>query len=150
MKTAIRNSIVIGAAIAAPLTAATTATADTKNTAATVAGGDVSVMSVTSCPRDGDPGGGQRCTTIGNGVLTVRGSSTYITVNYYRKSGGSLTARNGMERNGSNTWASYRNMNNTPFHYTNSFSLSSSCKSVIGKLNTSAGDTYPTPAYPPC
>jgi lipid-binding SYLF domain-containing protein len=114
---------------------------------------DVGVLiGVTSCPSDGNPGGGQRCTTIGNGVLSVRGNSgnSYYTVNYYRSGGGSLTARNGVERSGTNTWAGYRNMSNTPFHYENSFTLGASCSSVIGKLNTTSGDTYPTPPLPRC
>ncbi|MCW5254108.1 hypothetical protein [Streptomyces sp. SHP 1-2] len=107
---------------------------------------------VTSCPNDGNPGGGQRCTTIGNGVLSVRGkgSGNFYTVNYYRKSGGSLTARNGVERGGVNTWAPYVNMSTTPFHYQDDFSLSTNCSSVTGKLNTSSGDTYPTPPLPAC
>lgn len=107
---------------------------------------------VTTCPRDGNPGGGQRCTSIGNGALSVRGGSdnSYYTVNYYRHDGGSLTARNGVERNRTNRWASFRNMNKVPFHYEDSFSLGASCSSVTGKLNTSGGDTYPTPPLPRC
>jgi hypothetical protein len=107
---------------------------------------------VTECPSDGNPGGGQRCTAIGNGVLSVRGigNGSYYTVNYYRKSGGSLTARNGVERGGTNHWAGFRNMSTTPFHYENSWTLSANCSPVTGKLNTSGGDTYPTPPLPAC
>ncbi len=62
----------------------------------------------------------------------------------------SLTARNGIERSGTNHWAAYRNKGTVPFHYENSWTLSASCNAVTGKLNTSGGDTYPTPPLPAC
>lgn len=104
----------------------------------------------TECPRNGNPGGGQRCTVLDNGVLTVRngGDRSFYTVNYYRTGGGSLTARNGVERSGNNTWAAFRNMSSTPFHYENSFSLGVNCAPVRGLIQPSGGSSSPTPPVP--
>ncbi|MGW9499015.1 hypothetical protein ACWG5P_32470 [Streptomyces prasinus] len=142
MSKRIRNFIAVASAIAVPLMAAPMASAD---------GEIITPAGVTSCPSDGNPGGGQRCTKIGNGILSVRkAGNTYFTTNYYRQDGGALTARNGVERSGTNHWAAFRNMGTVPFHYDNSWTLSASCSAVTGKLNTSGGDTYPTPPLPAC
>jgi hypothetical protein len=133
MRKEIRNAVIVGLAVTFPLITAAPAMA----------------TGVTSCPSDGNPGGGQRCTTLSNGVLSVRGSSTYAAVNYYRKSGGSLTGRIGWERNGANTWDSYQDMSAAPFHYFKQWSTSKSCSPLVGKLNA-GGSTYATPPLPSC
>lgn len=106
----------------------------------------------TSCPSDGYISRGDRCTSLDNGVLSVRtvSAGNYITVNYYRKSGGSLSAKLGYERSGSSTYSSYINMSTAPFHYERSWSVSASCSVVYGKLLTSGGTLYVTPAADPC
>ncbi|MFE2943359.1 hypothetical protein ACFXKG_30545 [Streptomyces sp. NPDC059255] len=134
MRKEIRNAIVVGIAVVMPLIAAGPAMAN-----------------VTSCPSNGNPGGGQRCTTLSNGVLAVSGVSdgTYVNVNYYRASGGSLTGRLGWERNGTTTWAANRNMSTVPLHYSNQWGPNASCNPIIGKLNAS-GSVYVTPPLPQC
>ncbi|MFE1962969.1 hypothetical protein [Streptomyces sp. NPDC059479] len=37
-----------------------------------------------------------------------------------------------------------------PMHYEDSWTHSPSCNPITGKLNTSGGDTYPTPPLPRC
>lgn len=63
----------------------------------------------TSCPRDGYITRGDRCTSLSNGVLSVQtvSAGNYVAVNYYRSSGGSLSAKLGYERSGSTTYSSY-------------------------------------------
>lgn len=99
----------------------------------------------------GIPVGGQRCTTLSNGVLTVsatdRGAS--VLVDYYRKGGGSTSGRLGYERNGNNKWGRWQDMTTTPLFYSDQFRASASCSPVIGKLN-SGRDTFATPALPTC
>ncbi|WP_328884722.1 hypothetical protein [Streptomyces sp. NBC_00299] len=106
----------------------------------------------TSCPSDGYISRWDRCTTISNGVLSVRtvSAGNYITVNYYRGSGGSLSAKLGYERSGNSTYSGYINMSNTPFHYERNWSVSANCSAVYGKLLTSGGTLYVTPAADPC
>ncbi|MFB8082509.1 hypothetical protein [Streptomyces sp. NPDC056013] len=55
---------------------------------------------------------------MSNGVLSAysNGTGSLIMVNYYRKSGGSLTARLGYERNGTNNWWTYQNMSTARLH----------------------------------
>ncbi|SMF59208.1 hypothetical protein SAMN02745830_04676 [Streptomyces sp. Amel2xC10] len=85
-------------------------------------------------------------------MLSVRTVQTgnYVAVNYYRSGGGSLTAKLGYERSGSSTYSSNINMSNAPFHYERSWSPSASCSAVYGKLLTSGGTLYLTPAADPC
>ncbi len=103
-------------------------------------------------PRNGNPGGGQRCTTLSNGVLIVRstGSGKDVSVEYFRERGGALAARLGWERNGSNTWEGWRNMNAAPLYYSQQWGTAKSCSPFIGKLNTKGGDTFSTPPLPQC
>ncbi|MGW8352341.1 hypothetical protein [Streptomyces wedmorensis] len=105
----------------------------------------------TSCPRDGYITKGDRCTTLTGGILSVRTSSpgSSVDVNYYRTSSGSLSAKLGYERSGSSVYSSYINMS-TPMHYSKLFTYSSSCAVVYGKLLTSGGTLYVTPAAAPC
>ncbi|WP_158712252.1 hypothetical protein [Streptomyces sp. NRRL F-5135] len=135
MHKGILNAIAVGMINAMPLITAAPAMAD----------------GVTTCPANGNPGGGQRCSTITNGTLSVAGKSdgSYVHVNYYRKSGGSLSGRVGWERNGSTTWSAKINMSNTPFHYSEQWGSSRSCNPFIGKLNAGGG-TYVTPPLPQC
>lgn len=118
---------------------------------ALTAGISPAAAGVTECPRGGNPGGGQRCTTLSNGVLTVAGTGDgkSVEVDYYRKNGGALTGRVGWERSGRNTWGSWKNMNTTPFHYWEQWATSASCSPFIGKLQA-GGDTYATPPLPRC
>ncbi|MFB8771465.1 hypothetical protein [Streptomyces broussonetiae] len=106
----------------------------------------------TSCPSDGYITRWDRCTSLSNGVLSLRtvSAGNYITVNYYRSSGSSLSAKLGYERSGSSVYSSYINMSTTPFHYERSWSVSASCAVVYGKLLTSGGTLYVTPAADPC
>lgn len=106
----------------------------------------------TSCPRDGGLPGGAKCSTIGNGVLSIYPTSngTSVYVNYYRTAGGALTAKLGVERGSVNYWWANRNMSTVPFHYSESRSMTASCSVMIGKLYTSGGTTYTTPASDPC
>lgn len=135
MRRGIRNAIVVSMTAMIPLVSAAPAMA----------------AGVTKCPSGGNPGGGQRCTTLSNGVLSVSGlgNGTFVRVVYYRKSGGSLTGRVGWERNGRNTWDAYRNMRTVPFHYEEQWGTSKSCNAYIGKLNA-GGSTYTTPPLPQC
>ncbi|OKJ52379.1 hypothetical protein AMK27_31775 [Streptomyces sp. CB02009] len=88
---------------------------------------------------------------MSNGVLsTYAATGSYVMVNYYRASGGSLTARLGHERNGTNSWWAYENMSTVPRHYSQQRSLTASCSVIIGKLYTSSGATYATPPVDPC
>jgi hypothetical protein len=111
-----------------------------------------SAAGATSCPSDGYITRGDRCTKLSNGILSVRtvSAGNYVAVNYYRTGGSTLTAKLGYERNGSNTWSGFITMNQTPFHYERSWSPSASCSVVYGKLLTSGGTTYVTPAADPC
>ncbi|MFD0141451.1 MULTISPECIES: hypothetical protein [unclassified Streptomyces] len=106
----------------------------------------------TSCPSDGDLPGSARCSSLSNGVLSTYSTSTgnYVHVAYYRKSGGSLTAKLGHERSSVNNWWAYQNMSSVPFHYEQMKGLTASCSPMIGKLYTSAGATYSTPPVDPC
>jgi hypothetical protein len=117
-----------------------------------VAAPSASAAGPTTCPSDGYITKGDRCTTLSNGVLSVRtvSAGNYAAVNYYRKDGGSLSAKLGYERSGSTTYSSYINMSTTPFHYERSWSYSASCAVVYGKLLTSGGTLYITPAADPC
>ncbi|AJF70378.1 hypothetical protein [Streptomyces vietnamensis] len=106
----------------------------------------------TSCPRDGYITPGDRCTTLSGGILSIQtsspGSSVYV--NYYRTGSGSLSAKLGYERSGVSGYSSYINMSTTPFHYGKLFTYSNSCAVVYGKLLTSGGALYVTPAADPC
>jgi hypothetical protein len=106
----------------------------------------------TSCPRDGYITRGDRCTSLSNGVLSVQtvSAGNYVAVNYYRSSGGSLSAKLGYERSGSTTYSSYIDMSAAPRHYERSWSFSASCSAIYGKLLTSGGTLYVTPAADPC
>ncbi|MFE9629240.1 hypothetical protein [Streptomyces sp. NPDC006527] len=106
----------------------------------------------TSCPSDGYITRGDRCTSLSNGVLYVGtvSAGNWIHVNYYRSSGGSLSAKLGYERSGSSVYSSYINMSTTPSHYERTWSVSASCAVVYGKLLTSGGTLYVTPAADPC
>ncbi|MFE0737463.1 hypothetical protein [Streptomyces sp. NPDC058855] len=75
---------------------------------------------------------------------------TYVNVNYYRTGGSALSAKLGYERSGSSVYSSYISMNSAPFHYNKSWSYSASCAVVYGKLLTSGGSLYITPAANPC
>ncbi|MEU7697561.1 hypothetical protein [Streptomyces sp. NPDC039028] len=104
----------------------------------------------TSCPRDGYITMGDRCTTLTGGILSVSVSTgNYTNVNYYRTSSGSLSAKLGYERSGVSGYSSYINMS-TPMHYNKTFTFSQSCAAVYGKLLTSGGSLYITPAADPC
>jgi hypothetical protein len=107
---------------------------------------------MTSCPSDGYVTSGDRCTSLSNGVLSVHtvSAGNYITVTYYRSSGGSLSAKLGYERSGSSIYSSYINMSTAPQYYERSWSVSASCAVVYGKLATSGGSLYVTPAADPC
>ncbi|WP_395361947.1 hypothetical protein ACHGLA_19935 [Streptomyces sp. YH02] len=89
---------------------------------------------------------------MSNGVLSAysNGTGSLIMVNYYRKSGGSLTARLGYERNGTNNWWGYQNMSTVPLHYSQQKGLTAGCSVIFGKLYTSDGSTYATPPVDPC
>ncbi|GGT21834.1 hypothetical protein [Streptomyces purpureus] len=106
----------------------------------------------TSCPSDGWITKGGRCTKMSNGILSAYTTNTgnYIKVNYYRTGGGALTAKLGYERHSANNWWGFQNMNSVPFHYEQSTGLTASCSAIIGKLYTSGGATYTTPAAQPC
>jgi hypothetical protein len=110
------------------------------------------VIGATECPREGYITRGDRCTSLDNGVLSVRtvSAGNYITVNYYRSSGGSLSAKLGYERSGRSIYSSSINMSTTPRHYSHEWSVSASCAVVYGKLLTSGGTLYVTPAADPC
>ncbi|MFI9617082.1 hypothetical protein ACIHCM_36410 [Streptomyces sp. NPDC052023] len=82
--------------------------------------------------------------------MSTTTSGNWARVNYYRESGGSLTAKLGYERSGTNVWSASINMSNTPFHYERSWSPSASCAVIYGKLLTSGGTTYVTPPADPC
>ncbi|MFJ8295364.1 hypothetical protein [Streptomyces sp. NPDC094447] len=69
---------------------------------------------------------------------------------YWRASGGALTAKMGYERNGTNHWFANRNMNTVPLLYQDVTAISASCNAIIGKLYTTGGTTYTTPAIDPC
>ncbi|MEV5436512.1 hypothetical protein AB0K80_10815 [Streptomyces sp. NPDC052682] len=117
-----------------------------------VAAPSASAAGATSCPRDGYITKGDRCTTLSNGVLSVGtvSAGNWVSVNYYRKDGGSLSAKLGYERSGSTVYSSYINMSTAPMHYERSWSYSASCAVVYGKLLTSGGTLYITPAADPC
>lgn len=106
----------------------------------------------TSCPSDGYISRGDRCTSISNGVLYIGtvSAGNYAAVNYYRSEGGSLSAKLGYERSGSSIYSSYINMSDTPRHYERNWSFSASCSVIYGKLLTSGGTLYVTPAADPC
>ncbi len=111
-----------------------------------------SAAGATSCPSDGRITQWDRCTSLSNGVLSVRTqtSGNYVTVNYYRTGGSSLSARLGYERSGSSVYSGFINMTSAPFHYERSWNVSASCSAFYGKLVTSGGTTYITPPADPC
>lgn len=106
----------------------------------------------TTCPRDGFITKGDRCTSLSNGVLSVGtvAAGNYVGVNYYRTGGSALSAKLGYERSGSSVYSSYISMNTAPFHYYRGWSYSASCAVVYGKLLTSGGTLYVTPAAASC
>ncbi|MFF5977002.1 hypothetical protein ACFY7C_36435 [Streptomyces sp. NPDC012769] len=87
-----------------------------------------------------------------NGILSIYPTSNgnAVMVNYYRTGGGALTAKLGYERSSVNSWWAFQNMNTVPFHYSQQKGLTASCSPIIGKLYTSGGATYTTPAADPC
>ncbi|MFF7441110.1 hypothetical protein [Streptomyces sp. NPDC008122] len=105
-----------------------------------------------SCPSDGWITRWDRCSTLSNGVLSVSTNTTGTSVGvaYWRSSGGALTAKLGYERNSTNYWFPYRNMSTVPLLYQEQASITASCGAIIGKLYTSGGATYTTPAADPC
>lgn len=116
-----------------------------------VAAPSASAAGATSCPRDGYITRADRCTTLSGGILSVSTSSPgdHVNVNYYRTSSGSLSAKLGYERSGTSGYSAFINMS-TPMHYNRSFTYSKSCAAVYGKLLTSGGTLYVTPAADPC
>ncbi|MFD0150927.1 hypothetical protein ACWGQ4_14240 [Streptomyces sp. NPDC055721] len=106
----------------------------------------------TTCPSDGWITRWDRCTKLDNGILSMSTTTTgnYVSVNYYRTKSGSLTAKLGYERSSVNYWWANQNMTTAPFHYNKSSGISASCSAIIGKLYTSGGVTYTTPASDPC
>ncbi|MFE7549210.1 hypothetical protein [Streptomyces gardneri] len=117
-----------------------------------VAATPASAAGATSCPRDGKITPFDRCTSLTNGVLSVSTvkAGNYVSVNYYRTGGSSLSAKLGYERSGSTVYSGYINMSSAPFHYNRSWSYSANCASVYGKLLTSGSTLYVTPAADPC
>ncbi|MET8831707.1 hypothetical protein ABZX40_38425 [Streptomyces sp. NPDC004610] len=89
----------------------------------------------------------ERCTTLSNGILTVKQASSGVVSTAYYKSGGStISARLGYSRSGSSHYKPAVSIAvGATSRATWSLSASAYCTSTIGLLSYSGG-TYQTPA----
>ncbi|MFE1953270.1 hypothetical protein ACFW9D_22710 [Streptomyces sp. NPDC059524] len=108
-----------------------------------------SASAVTYCSSGGYTSTGEpmeRCTSLSNGILAVKQSSSGVVSTEYYKSGGStITAKLGYSRGGTNHYASSVSISSgTTKRQTWSLSAGSYCTSTIGLLSYSGG-TFQTP-----
>lgn len=106
-----------------------------------------------NCPSDGYVTSWDVCTSLSNGTLMLdrnSGGGTYVTVQYEKDAGGTITAELGYQRSGVLHWGGYQSMSAGSI-YESDFSPSSSCNSDIGEMYVSStGSTYQTPPTTAC
>jgi hypothetical protein len=107
------------------------------------------VSAVTYCDSSGYTATGEpmeRCTSLSNGILAVKQSSSGVVSTEYYKSGGStISAQLGYSRSGTNHYASAVSIaSGTTKRQTWSLSASAYCTNTIGLLKYSGG-SYQTP-----